>query len=78
MSKDTSKQASSLSVNYQDDVNAQLQCEDNIEAALEEDDNTDSVSVDTLEKVQTAVQKVGHVTCLLCSFLMMLQLCKII
>ena len=49
-------------MNYQDDVNAQLQCEDDIEAASEEDDNTDPVNVDSSEKVQTAVQKVSHFT----------------
>jgi hypothetical protein len=65
-------------VNYQDNVNAPLQREDDIEVAPEEDDDTESVSVDSLEKVQTAVQKVGQFTCLLCSFLMMLQLRKII
>jgi hypothetical protein len=65
-------------VNYQDDVNAPLQREGDIEAAPEEDEDTDSVSVDESEKIQTAVQKVTHLTCLLYSFLMMLQLRKII
>ena len=50
-------------MNYQDSVNPRLDREDDIDAApeAEDDDDKDAVSVDPSEKVQTAVQKVGHV-----------------
>jgi hypothetical protein len=58
-------------VNYQDSVNSRLDREDDIEAAPEakDDDDKDAVSVDPSEKVQTAVQKVGHVILWLIPFI---------
>lgn len=51
-----------MGFNYQDEVNAGLTREDDIEAAPEEEQNeVDTPSVEPSEKIQTAVHKVCYI-----------------
>ncbi|KAF8071964.1 hypothetical protein FPV67DRAFT_1560685 [Lyophyllum atratum] len=62
ITKETGKRASSSRENYQDNINASLDREDDKDAAPEDDDDPqDAVSADPSEKIQTAVQKLRKI-----------------
>jgi ribosomal protein L6P/L9E len=60
MSKSTAKKASS-SINYQDDVNIALDCEHDIDATVDEEDEEDDEGngTESASQVKAAVQKVS-------------------
>ena len=60
ISKDDGTRATSAGLNYQDEVNVDLDRAADIEAAPEEEDGQEeAVSVDPSDKIQTAVHKVS-------------------